>query len=88
MPRRGGKKQTRQRAGLGAAFGVQYQVHLSPPYSLKDEPTWVIEEIINSGRKHGKTFYKVKWKPTREPAESLQGTADEAIAEFHLMNAG
>ncbi|KAK0247357.1 hypothetical protein LTS09_017502 [Friedmanniomyces endolithicus] len=50
------------------------------------EPTWEVDRIVGTARRHGKFFYKVQWEPTWEPAESLEGSADAAVAEFRSSN--
>ena len=57
-----------------------------PPRALECEskPTWEVDRIVGSARRHGKIFYKVQWEPTWEPAETLEGSADAAVAEFRL----
>jgi len=69
------------------AASPQDEWHM-PPEALEfeHEPTWEVDRIIGSARKHGKVFYRVQWEPTWEPAESLQGSADAAVAEFRLSN--
>ncbi|KAK6401776.1 hypothetical protein LTR95_019147, partial [Oleoguttula sp. CCFEE 5521] len=61
---------------------------LVPPRALEfeSEPTWEVDLIVGSARRHGKIFYEVQWEPTWEPAESLEGSADAAVAEFRLSN--
>jgi len=58
----------------------------SPALEVDDQPTWENHRIVGSVRKHGKVFYKVQWKPTWEPAASLQGSADATIEEFRSSN--
>ena len=53
---------------------------------FESEPTWEVDRIVGSARRHSKAFYKVQWEPTWEPAESLQGSADAAVTEFRLGN--
>lgn len=47
-----------------------------------DEPRWAVDRIVNSRRRKGKLFYRLRWEDTWEPAESFYGSADTAIAEF------
>ena len=56
------------------------------PPRFESEPTWEVRRIVGSARRHGEVFYKVQWEPTWEPAESLQGSANAAVAEFRLSN--
>lgn len=67
---------------------TQDEAALQPPRALgfRSEPTWEVDRIVGSARRRGKVFYEVQWKHTWEPAESLQGSADAAVAEFRLTN--
>lgn len=53
---------------------------------LQEQPTWAVDRVVKCARKHGEVFYKVKWKDTWEPAASLLGCADTAVAEFHAKH--
>jgi len=59
---------------------------LTRALGFTSEPSWEVDRIIGSASRHGKVFYKVQWEPTWEPAESLQGSADAAVAEFRSSN--
>lgn len=67
------------------ASAPQRNTASTPALKRQKRPEWAVDRIVGSVRKRGKLFYEVKWENTLEPAESLRGCADTAIAEFYAM---
>ena len=87
-PRRrcGRPRGSKTRATTASALHSSPAIFPSPEH--QDQPTWAVDRIVSIVRKNGKVFYEVKWENTLEPAKSLRGCADRAVAEFFAMNPG
>lgn len=88
IPRRRRKQRSRAEVASPVSTSASPRARsVRPEPEPHNSPTWLVDRIVDSQRrgKRGKVFYRVKWEDNWEPAESLQGGADAAIAEYFRL---
>ena len=58
-----------------------------PPIEIDGEKEWIVEEILDSKKKHGRTYYRVQWAdhppdPQWYPADNFDN-APRRLRDFH-----